>query len=253
MTNDHDPFYVGYHAVAPSGIARGLRVIALLLATLGLGYGVTLARSMNPEAAAAFEYGHPSTIRGQVREFPYPVLLVPSAGLTDREAAYDRYWLVAPGKHGAQALTRGLDGEWVEATGFRIGRAEGEMLEVRGLTVAPPDPKQSRPLAEAPTAALGRMTLTGEILDSKCWLGVMRPGAGNVHRGCAARCLSGGMPPLLQVHDSSGRTVQLLLTDAEGRPAHQRFAQMAGRSVQLTGEVTREGDLLVMRVEEVED
>jgi hypothetical protein len=29
------------------------------------------------------------------------------------------------------------------------------------------------------------MTLTGEIVDSKCYLGVMNPGQGKVHRDCA--------------------------------------------------------------------
>ena len=45
---DLDPFYVGYHSMAPTAIGRGVRVTVALLALLGLGYGVTLSLSMNP-------------------------------------------------------------------------------------------------------------------------------------------------------------------------------------------------------------
>jgi hypothetical protein len=39
----------------------------------------------------------------------------------------------------------------------------------------------------------------------------MNPGAGKVHRDCAVRCISGGIPPAFLVRDSSGNIVTLLL------------------------------------------
>jgi hypothetical protein len=50
--------------------------------------------------------------------------------------------------------------------------------------------------------------------------------------------------------DSTGLASHYLLTDAEGRPAHAQFAELVGRKVRLTGEVWREGDLNLLRVEE---
>ena len=125
------------------------------------------------------------------------------------------------------------------------------MFEVlpAGVTVTALAPNVRLGIPAPPPERLGRPTLEGEIVDSKCWLGVMKPATGNVHRGCASRCLSGGIPPLLMV-DSAGSVAHYLLTDAEGRPAHARFAELVGRKVRLTGEVWREGDLLLMRVEE---
>jgi hypothetical protein len=250
MSNDLDPFYVGYHPVAPSAISRGVRVIVVVLAALGLGFGVTLARSMNLEAPGVFEYGHLRTLHGEIREFPFPSLLVPGPGLTDREAAYSRYLLVAEGKHGAQSLVAGLDGQGAELKGVRIAGPDGEMLEVvgNGVRVTPADSNVRLGVITPPTQDLGRMTLTGEIVDSKCWLGAMRPAAGNVHRGCAARCLSGGIPPLLMTTDSSGATVHYLLADADGKPAIKQFADRAGWTMRITGRVFREGDMLVLWV-----
>ena len=95
------------------------------------------------------------------------------------------------------------------------------------------------------------MVLSGEIVDSKCWLGVMKPATGTVHRGCATRCLSGGIPPLLMTTDSTGATMHLLLTGADGGPAHQWLKELVGRRVTVSGEVIRDGDLLLQRVRDV--
>jgi hypothetical protein len=250
---DRDPFFVGYHPVAPPEIARGVRRLTLGIAAVVIGAAALLAFSQRKADPGVFEYGHPRTVHGQLREFPYPSLLVPGAGLTDRGAAYTRYLLVAEGKHGAQRLVGGLDGQWATLTATRIARPDREMLEIGpgGVLVAPPDSNIQSVIPAGAPERLGAMTFTGEIVDSKCWLGVMKPATGNVHRGCASRCLSGGIPPLLMTQDSTGAMLHLLLTDVDGQPAHRRFAAMVGRQVTLSGEVIREGDLLVMQVRDV--
>ena len=181
------------------------------------------------------------------------MLLAPGAGLTDRDAIYTRYLLVAEGKHGAQAQVDSLDGRWVELTGTRIHRGNREMLEIasNGVAVIEPAPNVRLGIPVPPPVSLGRMQLTGEIVDSKCWLGVMKPATGSVHRGCAARCISGGIPPLLMLTDSTGATVHILLTGSEGEPAHQRFLPLVGQEVTLTGEVFEEGDLLIMHASNI--
>jgi hypothetical protein len=54
------------------------------------------------------------------------------------------------------------------------------------------------------TEDLGAFTLVGEIVDSKCYLGIMNPGETNPHRECAALCIGGGIPPLIIAHDADG-------------------------------------------------
>ena len=58
--------------------------------------------------------------------------------------------------------------------------------------------------------SLGMSTLVEELVDTKCFLGVMRPASGNVHRGCAVRCLGGGAPPALLVRDEQENSTALL-------------------------------------------
>jgi hypothetical protein len=160
---------------------------------------------------------------------------------------YTRYLLVGRGKHGADAITAGLDGRWADLTGTRIARGEREMLEVQSDGIALASPASASPeLDVPPPVSLGRQTLSGEVVDSKCWLGVMHPSTGSVHRGCATRCVSGGIPPLLMTRDSTGAVRHYLLTDSAGRPARQ-FVRLLGYPVRLTGEVIQDGDLLILR------
>jgi hypothetical protein len=96
---------------------------------------------------------------------------------------------------------------------------------------------------------LGVHRLAGEIVDGKCYFGVMRPGAGKVHRACAARCISSGTPPVLAVEDVAGERLHLLLVGADGGAAHRMLLPFVAEPVEVTGRVLRYENLLVMRVD----
>lgn len=243
-------FYVGYHPTAPADVGRAVRrsVTALLAGVAAIAVGV--AASQDRADPGVFEYGTLQTLHGQLREFPYPSLLVPVDDSGGRRAAYVRYLLVAEGKHGAQTLTAGLDGQWADLRGTRIARGAREMLEVAaaGVTVTPPAPNVRLGIPMPAPVSRGTVTLRGEIVDGKCWLGVMKPATGGVHRGCATRCVSGGIPPLLMTTDASGVVRHYLLADGEGRAAGRQFAEFVGRRVELTGALIEDADLPILRV-----
>jgi hypothetical protein len=96
---------------------------------------------------------------------------------------------------------------------------------------------------------LGRQTLVGEIVDSKCFLGVMNPGQLTPHRACAIRCISGGVPPVLLVRQKDGPATYLLLVSSEGKPVNQQVLDLVAELVEITGEVERQGDLLILRAD----
>jgi hypothetical protein len=97
-----------------------------------------------------------------------------------------------------------------------------------------------------PDPARTRVTLTGEIVDSKCFLGVMNPGEGHVHRDCARRCLSGGIPPMLVVRDGRGGEQLVLLVSEDGEPIGRQLTRVAGRPVTVTGQLAHQGDQFVL-------
>jgi hypothetical protein len=66
----------------------------------------------------------------------------------------------------------------------------------------------------------------------------MNPGNGKVHRDCAVRCISGGIPPAFLVRDANGHTETLLLANwkpellnhiAEPITIRGRLARSSGR------------------------
>ena len=76
----------------------------------------------------------------------------------------------------------------------------------------------------------GTVELTGEIVDSKCFLGVMVPGSGKTHKDCASLCLRGGIPPALYVQDRAGHSSLLLLAGPSGEPIGAQALQARRRS-----------------------
>lgn len=225
-------FYVGYLPRAPRGIAARIRRTAggLLAGVTAMGLTLTLAQSSFPPAT--FEYGQTRTFSGVIHEFPAPSLEMENG----RTAL-----LAAPGKHGASNMVRGLEGRPADLSGSRIQR-DGELM----IEIAPGSVKAMGPRAAlaARWEPAGEVRLRGEIVDSKCYLGVMNPGEGKVHRDCATRCISGGIPPALIVRDASGQRRFLLLSGPGGRAINREILTYVGEPIVLTGRLFRSGDRL---------
>ena len=234
------PFYVGYLPTAPAGIARFVR-----RALAGMAVGIAalagaLVVAQNPFAPSLFEFGVERTHEGILREHPYPALEV--AGSGDAGS----YALVAPGKFGAGPLVQGLDGARVRLDGALIERRGRRMLEVKPGSIA----RLDTPAATAETGSdLGPVTVRGEIVDAKCFLGVMNPGSSKVHRACAVRCISGGAPPILWARGREGSEAYLYLTGADGRALNREVLPFVAAPVEIAGRVERVADRWYLRAD----
>jgi hypothetical protein len=240
-------FYVGYLPKAPAGIGRKIRAVVAFLLLIGAACAIAFAMVQRTFAPSAFEYGKDNAFEGVLEETPYPTLVVKRPGESAGETAYSRYLLVAGGKHGANAQTAGYGGKTVRLRGALIYRDNQTMIElVSGSISVLENTGQPR---EA-VAKLGEFVLAGEIVDTKCYLGVMNPGNGKVHRDCAVRCLSGGIPPALVTRDLNGTPAILLLTDTQNNPLPREvFLRRVGQPVRIRGKVLRSGDTLFLKTE----
>lgn len=235
-----DEFYIGYEARMPPVIARAVsRAVGLsLLVAAAAAIGATLAQETLPDAR--FAYGQEEVLHGWLTRWPAPALMVREAG------AWRRYWLVARGKFGAEReLARMPDG-WTRLSAARITRGEWRMLEIIPGSVASADQEaEPPPLARAAPVVF---SVAGEIVDSKCYLGVMNPGSATAHRDCAVRCLSGGVPPMFAYRDASGEPRLALLLQRDGRRLDPATVRRAGTRLTLTGELMSAGDADVLVV-----
>ena len=89
---------------------------------------------------------------------------------------------------------------------------------------------------EGKLQSLGTMQIEGEILDPKCWFGVMKPGEGKVHKSCAIRCISGGIPPVVRMKGTEGNTYYVLL-GPNGEAINQDILSYVGEEISAQGEV----------------
>jgi hypothetical protein len=245
--NDRDEFFIGYDPPLPSRLAKFItRVVAAGSAAIALGAAAIAAGHVRL-AGGSFEFGQTRTIRGTIVTRPYPVLIEDAPD--DAGLAYPWRLLVAPGKDGADALVRGLDGARVEIEGTRIERAGLRMIEVRPKSIARVSDVSTRVTASDPFASSQAVTLRGEIVDSKCFLGVMTPGDGRTHAACASLCLRGGIPPALLVRDRAGRSALYLLEDPKGDGLALRAAEIAGEPVDMRGAIGQRGSWRILRTD----
>jgi hypothetical protein len=242
----NDEFYIGWEARAAPGIGKTVRKAVIGLLTLALLVPAVLAISQHTIGVSIFEWGTVKKFSGVLQLQPYPHLLVPRPGATGAQPGFSTYYLVAPFKFSLDhEKLSALDGKTVSLQGTLIYRGNQTMVEALPDSIKAAD--QQRPLLPGTeTVGLGRQTLVGEIVDSKCFLGVMNPGQLTPHRACAIRCISGGIPPVLLVRQKDGPAIYLLLVSVDGKPVNKQVLDMVAEPVQITGEVERQGDLLIL-------
>lgn len=239
MTESRDPFYVGYLPL-PASFRSLVRVFVAISVLGAAAMAFVLASRQRDPGTGQWESTTEFAIEGHLSVDPYPLIYVddPEAKVGPRAVL-----LVSALKYGAAERSAPFDGKRVRAKGYfitRDGRGLFELAEGEdAITVL------SEESAGPGVEALGEHTLVGEITDSKCFLGVMKPGFGKTHRACAVRCIAGGIPPLFVTRDSQGVPTTYLLTGSEYEAVNEPVLPYVAEPVELRGALERRGDLLV--------
>jgi len=241
--SESDPFYVG-DLPLPRAIKRFIVPWVIGNLVLAICIGVVIAQQHRDPGDGTWDTGQAVTIEGVLTMNPYPLLR--SEGRT--------YILVEQGKFGVQQR---IEDDQIAAGNVSV---TGYLIERDGRTVLELDDTQPNPIANVISARLdhsfledyedhGTHTLVGEIVDPKCYLGVMQPGDGKTHKTCATLCIAGGIPPVFLVRDELGNTAAYLLTDSAGGALPEAYYPYIADPVRLTGQVIRQGDLLILRAD----
>jgi len=205
-------FFVGYLPMS-AGFKRVVLGIGLGALLLLVAAGLALASTTRGAGPAKFTFARSEGTLGVLTTEPTAVLWTLDASVPDGVRGT---LLVRSGKFGLGARSREFAGRSVRVTGQSIERDGQRMIELGG-EAKPADGELSEAehavLAGRVVRSLGEVTLSGEIEDSKCYLGRMRPGDKRTHRACAQLCISGGIPALFIARDTTGAARQLLLSD----------------------------------------
>ena len=246
----HREFFVGYLPV-PRGIAGFLRW--LLPAALGTAavIGISVAAMQRDSGTGVWEEGSTASLEGVVVAEPYAMIRVPGNASNELGRTI---LLVSSGKFGAKARVRPFDGQAARVTGTILHRDDRWMLELDDgneaiQPLAAGNTLLGRAQASTAPATFGQVTLRGEIIDPKCYIGAMKPGGGKTHKACAQLCVGGGIPPMLVTRDAHRTETFYLLSTADGQEANTLVLPYLGDPVEVSGRLERRGDLWVIRAD----
>ncbi|MGD2132594.1 MAG: hypothetical protein PVI23_07360 [Maricaulaceae bacterium] len=255
MSDDHlirpkpeSSFFIGWSPQVPPVDRRAMLSAAIGLTALGAGAGWLLASRQDAPGSGTWDQADVRDFTGLFLTEPYPMLrtrdidgsprtallaCMTKCGVADRLPAFSnrparvRGSVISRGRHAMITVSDGED--WI---------AEAEATD--DSVLAPPSEQ-----------TLGEATLTGEILDSKCWFGAMRPADSKVHKACASLCIRSGIPPAFFARDDQGGEHALILTnpDGSGITPDGRFLSLVADPAQARGQLVARADQLQLRVD----
>ncbi|MCX6319022.1 MAG: hypothetical protein NTW29_17220 [Bacteroidetes bacterium] len=253
---DNKEFYIGWQSQAPAGFARHTRKVIFLLAIIGLAMAITLALLQKKFSTGTFEYGQLTEVKGIYQAFPVPSLRVMYGKDAMGNAVYMTLPLVGYGKAGASGVIRELEMDNGVSFDHKQVVFKGTLIYHDGKALLQID-RHDHPMVSVTEAAeevpavqidLGEVQLTGEILDPKCYFGVMKPGLGKPHRDCAIRCIEGGISPVFYVYNEKGEHQYFLMLDEKGRPMNSELKNYVAEPVSLSARAVQINDWTILYV-----
>ncbi len=235
-----DEFYINYASVPPSYRRFLIRFIPLVVIGIVL-FAAVLPGVHNQFNAGKLQGSH--QLNGILVAEPVPHLMVPRPGNTNSDIPFSRYLLSGTGKTAPKPAVLEHLGQWVKLSGTVVSRNQLSVIAARSAEpIEPPQnviPKQG--------SSLGQYSLAGEIVDSKCYPGVMKPGQSKTHRACAIRCISGGVPAVFRVQNEQNDVMYFLLVDEQGKAVNDQILDWVADPIQITGEVVQYDDMFVLQ------
>jgi len=245
---DQQDFYIGWMAKAPKSFAKHIKRVLLILFPVALIVAYLLSTSQKKFSTANFEFGKLTEVKGIYYNTPVPMLKV-----FDKNNLSITIPLVGYGKHGAETAIMELEKEKGVSLNGKEVTLKGTLIYGDGKTLLQVD-KNDDPIvnigaestAQLQQKDLGTQTIRGEIVDPKCYFGVMKPGEGKVHRDCAIRCILGGIPPVLHVQNEKGESNYYLIVGPNGEKINEVLQDIVAEPVSIKARVVQQDDWIIL-------
>lgn len=252
MKNVNEDFFIGWKGNVSAGHKQWIKriLIPVFILIPILIYAIVIFGK--PFGLGQFELGNVKTFTGVYYENPFPVLLLDEGQL--ESGTGHAALLVGFGKNGAKTFIQQAEESKGQLSGKHL-KIQGTLIYGDGKTLIELTKKEDSVVeilgegmklpANPKTTAVN---LQGEILDPKCWFGVMKPAEGKVHKSCAIRCISGGIPPVLRAKKGSAN-VYYVLKGLEGEDINQDVLEFVGEPININGESYIENGWHVLEVD----
>ncbi len=251
---EKDDFYVGYIDKAPKSISKLSRRFVWHITILIVLVAGLIAIGQRGFVNSTFEFGNVSELSGKIYLTPQPFLKVKTGKDIFGNPLYKDVLLIGYGKYGAMSTLEEIESQLNESeidtyevtlagtlvyydgvTLFELTKGAKSLLDYKKITRTSewPSNKPNR---------IGNITLEGQIVDPKCYFGVMKPGHSKPHRSCAIRCISGGIPPFMVAKNENGTFDYYIVLGESGEAINKEVLDYVADPVKLTGSKLKAGE-----------
>ena len=246
----NDSYFIGWSDKTPNDYAKKTRLFVLGVIPFILLAAFAFINSQKPVNNAAFEFGTLTTVEGTLIEKPVPMLRLFTGNNLQGAPVFQHLLLVDVVKLGAEKAigemekiaNQSLYGKAIKLQGTLIyynGKTVLELTEGGNAFQGLSEQKAQTVLAKENK---GVTKLRGEIVDPKCFFGVMKPGDGKTHKSCAVRCLSGGIPAILATENKEGQQDYYILLGEDGQSINADLLGFTADHIQISGKVEQMAD-----------
>jgi hypothetical protein len=252
-------FYIGWQPKAPASFAKQIKKVLLILFPAAIIVGLVLSSFQKKFSTANFEFGKLTEVKGIYLNSPLPMLKVIAGKDSWGNATYITIPLVGYGKHGAATAIMQLEKEKNISFNNKELTLKGTLLYSDGKTLLQINKDDNPVIAVDKDAGLslpstqkdlGIQKIKGEIIDPKCYFGVMKPGEGKVHRDCAIRCILGGIPPVLKVMNENGEKNYYLIVGPNGESMNEAVQDFVAEPVEIDAKAVQQDDWIILYVKD---
>lgn len=257
--NDSKEFYIGWMPQAPHSFSKHIKKVIIALAVIVIAVGVIVSLSQKKFGTGNFEFGRITPITGFYFNQPVPCIKAINGKDIFGRVSYITIPLIGNGKFGAGDAIASLENKSRTTFNQKEITLKGTLLYNDGKLLMQIDTADNQQVETVGNAApellpvkqeFGEQIINGEIVDPKCFFGVMKPGEGKPHKDCATRCILGGIPPVLKVQNENAQANYYFIVGPNGEKMNQAVKEYVAEPVALQARVVQYDDWIVLYVKD---
>lgn len=237
-------FFIGWLGIIPNSYKKSLRFFVPSLFILSILFVVIISNSTNKIRFSTYDYYKTVSFQGELLLKPFPMLRVLEMD-KNRNPKVVLYPLVNEGKFGSDESVQAFLSQYpnekrvfvkVDAKIIsRDGQVAMELMNKKDNIKKIEFTTSIPPLVFEKTRDT---ILKGQIIDPKCYLGVMNPGEGKPHRSCAINCIKGGIMPAFITENSKAKNYYILI-GKDGKKVNNDVLFAVAEPIEIKGKVVK--------------
>jgi nitrite reductase/ring-hydroxylating ferredoxin subunit len=225
-----EDFFIGWAADVPLSLSQFLKRSVVAICAVAALMAISLPNLSEELKDSEFTFGDIQEYEGTFHMLPVPRLTIGN----------EDHLLIDFGKFSASRSIKEyeqlhnvqLDQTILKIEGTPISYNGRNLIELSDQVASIKEHKSTLSISNLEKTDLGSISLKGEILDAKCFFGVMNPGDGPVHKFCAALCIEGGIPAV--IYDETIDEYYIIKGE-NGLDINEQLVPLAGEIVRLSG------------------